>query len=1007
MCLGGVVAASVDTLPQLLEGRILLNRFVYVDGFFSGKNDRKSKWTRIHVSEVEEKIRKPGRNYNCFATVQHFGNAIAQENESQYCDLYFDFDGPLEKCRQDVMKVVEFFTTEFDLHPETLRVYFSGMKGFHLFVSAQALGVKAHPKLSYIHKEAALWLRELLDLKTLDYKSIYSIRRMIRLPDSIHTKSGLFKIELTHSELKTKTVKAIKALAKTPRGSLYPDLEKESISVNDDAAHWFTQFIEQFDRQKMLYQLRPKRKIAKTDHVPVCVKFLLESDTVPVKGQGNQAALALATFFKDAGLSQKQALNKLVPWVTALKNTSTKHTPDKAVATLKSVVKAVYDGEYFFACAFIRAVGDKDTPIPCEYQNCKTATADNQTPRDPISLHLSEASRAEFVGQPVVMDVMVSGKDMSPYIIPKNFAIKCSPDGKYCEHCRLAQFGGYYECEFSMTDPEVLEMMRSGQDALKGTLRRKAGVKARCGRHLIEVIDYFNLEEVRLIPQIDFGFEEQEYAVRRGFYVGHGLKTNEEYRIEAITVPHPKSQYAVHIFDTVSSASSDLSFTMTPTLKRQMKVFQLRKKESVADKFDHIHRDLAANVTHIWGRELISTTIDLIYHTALSFYFQESLVQKGWGELLIIGDSGQAKSTLALEMRNHYQAGAMLNGESASRTGLVYSLQESDNRWMLAWGQIPLNDRRLLIIDEFGGVPQDQIAEMSGLRTSGIAEVTKVISAKTAARTRLIFMSNPRTGRPIAQYDYAVQAVAGKWELISKMEDVRRFDVAVCCRSGEVSEEIINRREFPTEPHVYTNSLCNLLIRWTWTRRAEDVEFSEEAVETILVSAIAAARKYHSSIPLVEAADHRLKLARLSVGCAARLFSTDVTGEKILVEKEHVEFVVALLEKCYHSLDYDTYSEAEYSASRIPDTEATEIDKEFKEFPAWFDLRRLLLSTRYFRRRELEDMMGYDTDTAKEVIRILSRHRLIEATSAGYRKREFFIKLLKEMTQEETEGGKF
>jgi hypothetical protein len=190
-----------------------------------------------------------------------------------------------------------------------------------------------------------------------------------------------------------------------------------------------------------------------------------------------------------------------------------------------------------------------------------------------------------------------------------------------------------------------------------------------------------------------------------------------------------------------------------------------------------------------------------------------------------------------------------------------------------------------------------------------------------------------------------------------------------------------------------------MLIRWVWTRKAEDVEFTQDAVETILVSAIAAARKYHSSIPLVEAADHRLKLARLSVGCAARLFSTDATGEKVIVEKEHVEFVVSLLEKCYHSLDYDTYSEAEYSASRVPDTEAAEIETEFKEFPEWQDLRRLLLSTRYFRRRELEDMMGYDIDTAKEVVRILSRHRLIEATSAGYRKRE--------MTREEQEGGKF
>ena len=74
-----------------------------------------------------------------------------------------------------------------------------------------------------------------------------------------------------------------------------------------------------------------------------------------------------------------------------------------------------------------------------------------------------------------------------------------------------------------------------------------------------------------------------------------------------------------------------------------------------------------------------------------------------------------------------------------------------------------------------------------------------------------------------------------------------------------------------------------------------------------------------------------------------------------------------------------------------------EIEAEFKDLPDWEELRSLLLSTRYFRRRELEDMMGYDQDTAKHVVRFLSSHQLIESTTGGYRKREFFIQMLKEM----------
>lgn len=112
--------------------------------------------------------------------------------------------------------------------------------------------------------------------------------------------------------------------------------------------------------------------------------------------------------------------------------------------------------------------------------------------------------------------------------------------------------------------------------------------------------------------------------------------------------------------------------------------------------------------------------------------------------MLIIGDSGQAKTTLVEKLMQHYRLGELLSGESSTRTGLVYSMQQTGSNWMLIWGAYPLNDGGLITIDELSGIEADVLAKMSDVRSSGIAKANGVITAETSARTRAIFISNPR-----------------------------------------------------------------------------------------------------------------------------------------------------------------------------------------------------------------------------------------------------------------------
>jgi len=909
--------------------------YFYVEGFFQSKSGKPTSWKRVKISEVDEKVRRPASNYNCFCTVQRFKNAVEEIGESHIADLYFDLDGEIGDAMQDAVKLVDYFGG-MGIGQEGIRVWFSGKKGFHVLINSRTIGAVPHPRLTYIYKHAALFAASTLGIKTFDHK-VYSIKRQLRLANSIHRDTGKFKTELTLQQLRefTKTATGADALreyATEPRDPIWEPDDVADLAAVDVASLWFKGFVDDFEHQTTLEKLRPRTPIKKMESQPVCVEGILKRDTIIVQGNGNKTALALASYFKDQGRTQQETFDILDPWARDLKNTSTAGRPHEASASLNGVVHAVFNepSKYRFACAFIRATGNAENAIPCQNEMCPHIEPGSQEPNSPIELHLSEASRAEFIKKKLKVNTVISGKDTAPFIVPRKFEVECIPiKGECCRGCPSSEYGqAKFECEFKPTDDALIQMCRSSNIQKLSIMKQKARVPKTCKQHRLRVLDSINIEEVQLIPQIDFTeLQTHEYVARRGYYIGHGVKTNQRYTFQGYTIPDPLTQYAVQVFEDLKPSEDNIqSFNAEPSTLEQLKAFQPKNGQSIEAKMIEIHEDLEVNVTRVWKRKLMAISLDLIYHTALSFDLHGQNVKKGWGELLILGDSGQAKSTMIVKLRNHYQAGEIINGESATRTGLLYTLTESagSRRWMLVWGRIPLNDMSLLIIDEASGLAHEDIAQLSGPRSSGIAEVNRVgVSAQTLCRTRLVFSSNPRTGKPLRGYQWPVLAVRGFRELIDKAEDVRRFDFAIAVKSGDVAADIMNQLNDRKVEHVYTSYLCNLMIRWVWSRKSKDIIIGMEATKEIMKWANEFSKLYHASIPLVEPADERHKIARLSIAVAGRLFSTDETMSKIVVTPAHVEYAVGIMMECFRTLGYD-----KFSAQMFEDTELSDDRKE-------------------------------------------------------------------------------
>lgn len=624
-------------------------------------------------------------------------------------------------------------------------------------------------------------------------------------------------------------------------------------------------------------------------------------------------------------------------------------------------------------------------------------------------VHLADSSEAGLVGRRIRVPVMVSGKDSTPYICPKVIKASCGdssdPEARKCQNCNLALNAGEMHKVMTSCDKELMKLIKCTEKQQQAVLYEILGINPRCDKSRLEVLEYMNLEELRMIPKAEsnFGFsKEHEYVVRTGYFVGNNLKTNKRYTMAGFMHPDPNSQYANYVFDKAYPEKDMISdFELNEEAIEQLKMFQCKPEQSVKDKFEEIHTDLERNVTFIWERRNVAIAVDLIYHTVLNFYFQDQFVKRGWGELLIIGDSGQAKTTIVERLMNHYRLGELHSGESSRRTGLVYNMQQTNKRWFLVWGAFPLNDGGLLTIDELSGLSEDDLAVMSDVRSSGIAKATGVITAETTSRTRAIYISNPRNGRQLNSETYGVSAVL---KLFGKAEDVRRLDLAMSVASGDVNPELVNKslKDVPPIPHVYTSDLCNTRVLWAWSRKPDDVKITDEATQRILELATQMGSKYSSTIPIVEAADQRLKIARLAVAAACCVVSTDSSFEKVIVKPEHVDFVVNFMDELYtaKSFGYDKLSEQNRITTDTSNSNISKLRALFLTLPLVDanEMAKILYQLPYFSRATLEDYTGLSKDDLKMLLKYMTNNHLVDKFKGDYRRLPLGTELFENLT---------
>lgn len=617
-----------------------------------------------------------------------------------------------------------------------------------------------------------------------------------------------------------------------------------------------------------------------------------------------------------------------------------------------------------------------------------------------INLPLFEITKAKHTRKRLKTKAVITAMDTTPYLVPRNVAVECDRNQAGCADCPV--YG--YDCkddfavlEISKTSSSIIELVDANKLIKNNAIREGLRIP-KCKSCIFHVRSYYNVEDVRICPQLEISNRSDDNVVLPALTVSHGLKMNTAYELSGVSYPHPKTQQAVFLVGE-SVPCEDALDTYKPTNEEieKLKIFQPEEwsVEGIGYKLEDIYQDLSYNVTRIFDRFNLHLFIDLVYHSPLLIPF-DGRDEKGWTEILVVGDSAQGKSETTKRLMDHYGLGEKIEVKNASVAGLLGGLTQMGSRWLIQWGVIPRHDRRLVVLEELKGASTETIGRLTDMRSTGVAEIEKIEKRRTHARTRILALSNPRRDVPISGYSYGIEAAR---ELIGGIEDLRRFDAVLIISASEIDSSNLNKLISDRKPvkHKYTSDLCKKCILWAWTRNEKEIEFSIGAKNAILDSSNFLCSKFVDATPILDKGSTRLKIGRLAASLSCRTASFSDDGSKLEVKECHVRYIERLLDSVYSSpvSGYKAFSEAYRSTMKL--NHEDEIKRRMLATPFPFDFLEQMLHADSVQLRDISDWTGWDRGESTDLLSFLVRKHALIRDRKVYRKNPKFIDLMREL----------
>jgi hypothetical protein len=215
-----------------------------------------------------------------------------------YADwLPIDIDSEdLQEAQDSLQKFVQNLQ-RYEIDHSICRFYFSGSKGFHIMIPSKLFGALPSEDIHKRFRSVALSLSNGIKIDT----SIYDKTRIFRLPNTINSRSNLFKIELYSFQALNLPIEEIQEIAKQPGKRLEVETEFETN-----------------EQLKEIYDAPLDRPTIKKDNSSVegvkAYLCMMKLNQGVGHGERDNVGVRVASHLKKSGLSKPMIWSALNAW---------------------------------------------------------------------------------------------------------------------------------------------------------------------------------------------------------------------------------------------------------------------------------------------------------------------------------------------------------------------------------------------------------------------------------------------------------------------------------------------------------------------------------------------------------------------------------------------------------------------------------------------------------------------------------------------------------------------
>lgn len=195
---------------------------------------------------------------------------------------------------------------------------------------------------------------------------------------------------------------------------------------------------------------------------------------------------------------------------------------------------------------------------------------------DQSRLTLAQAIADRNFGRTMRVGAVASGKNLTPFQVPKTGAVACPQGQSICKKCGIEASGGQHEFEIRDDSPKLIECADEETKKVRGTLREHLGIPTACTAAEVEVRTVQNLYSLRLTSLVDLriGNERSPYVAIQAWST-RDLELNTPFILTSKAMPDPKNQAGTLLITKVESDLTSIDdFKLTAEEQAALKVFQ-------------------------------------------------------------------------------------------------------------------------------------------------------------------------------------------------------------------------------------------------------------------------------------------------------------------------------------------------------------------------------------------------------------------------------------------------